>query len=172
MASSVDFWVNGAAVAVEASPSRSLLSVLRTELGLKGSRFGCGAGTCGACHVLVDDHAVPACDTPLWAINGKSVTTVEGLGTSERPHPLQVAFIECQALQCGYCVSGVLISAAALLRANPRPSEGEVRVALDRNLCRCGAQNRMVQAVLRAAGDETRGPAGVGVESDEHDAAR
>ena len=101
--------------------------------------------------MLIDGQAVAACDTPLWAAAGKDITTVEGLGTPERPHPLQSAFIAEQAMQCGYCVSGILISAAALLARNRDPSEAEVRAALDRNLCRCGAHNRMVRAVLRAA---------------------
>jgi nicotinate dehydrogenase subunit A len=128
-----------------------LLAALRGELGLTGTRFGCGANQCGACLVLVDDRAVASCDTPLWAVAGKDVVTVEGLGTPERPHPLQAAFVAEQAMQCGYCVSGILISAAALLARNPEPSEAEIRAALDRNLCRCGAHNRMVRAVLRAA---------------------
>jgi nicotinate dehydrogenase subunit A len=99
----------------------------------------------------VGDHAVTACDTPLWSVADKDVTTLEGLGSAEHPHPLQRAFIAEQAMQCGYCVSGILISAAALLRQNPKPTETEVRAALDRNLCRCGSQNRMVRAILRAA---------------------
>ena len=125
--------------------------MLRGELGLTATHFGCGVSQCGACNVLIDGQAVAACDTPLWAAAGKSITTVEGLGTPERPHPLQSAFIAEQAMQCGYCVSGILISAAALLARNSDPSEAEVRAALDRNLCRCGAHNRMVRAVLRAA---------------------
>ena len=152
MADSVRFVLNGVETAVEADPAAPLLSVLRGPLGLTGSRFGCGAGQCGACNVLLDGRAVASCDTPLWAVEGKSVTTVEGLGTPERPHPLQEAFVAEQAMQCGYCVSGVLVSAAALLAQNPDPTEAEVRAALDRNLCRCGAHNRMVRAVLRAAG--------------------
>ena len=143
--------VNGIDRAVEVDPATSLLAVLRGELGLTATHFGCGIRQCGACNVLIDGHAVAACDTPLWAAAGKSVTTVEGLGTPERPHPLQSAFIAEQAMQCGYCVSGILISAAALLARNVDPSEGEVRAALDGNLCRCGAHNRMVRAVLRAA---------------------
>jgi len=101
--------------------------------------------------VLVGDHAITACDTPLWSVADKDVTTIAGLGTSEHPHPLQRAFIAEQAMQCGYCVSGILISAAALLKRNPSPTSREVKEALDRNLCRCGSQNRMVRAVLRAA---------------------
>ena len=151
MTEGVRFVLNGVETAVEADPATPLLSVLRGALGLIGARFGCGAGQCGACNVLIDGRAVAACDTPLWAAAGKSVTTVEGLGTRERPHPLQEAFVAEQAMQCGYCVSGILVGAAALLARNPDPSEAEVREALDRNLCRCGAHNRMVRAVLRAA---------------------
>ena len=143
--------VNGVEREVSADPATPLLAILRGPLGLTGSRFGCGANQCGACHVLLGDRAVASCDMPLWAAEGKEITTVEGLGTPDHPHPLQSAFVAEQAMQCGYCVSGILISAAALLRRNPDPTEAEVRTALDRNLCRCGAQNRMVRAVLRAA---------------------
>jgi len=151
MAQAVRLRVNGAERAVEADPAISLLSVLRGPLGLTAAHFGCGANQCGACNVLIDGQAVAACDTPLWAAAGKDITTVEGLGTPDEPHPLQRAFIAEQAMQCGYCISGILVSAAALLRRNPDPSEAEVRAALDRNLCRCGAHNRIVRAVLRAA---------------------
>jgi len=143
--------LNGVERRVDADPSTPLIALLRGPLGLAATRFGCGTGGCGACHVLVDGHAVTSCDTPLWAVAGKAVTTVEGLGTPENRHPLQSALIAEQALQCGYCISGILISAAALLRRRPDPTEAEVRAALDRNLCRCGAQNRIVRAVLRAA---------------------
>jgi nicotinate dehydrogenase subunit A len=143
--------VNGVDRVVEADPETPLLSALRGPLGLMGTRFGCGLNQCGACNVLVDGRAVASCDLPLSAAAGKDVTTVEGLGSPDQPDPLQSAFIAEQAMQCGYCISGVLISAAALLRRNPDPSEAEVRAALDRNLCRCGAHNRMVRAVLRAA---------------------
>ena len=143
--------LNGADRVVEADPEAPLLSALRGPLGLMGTRFGCGLNQCGACNVLVDGRAVASCDLPLSAAAGKDVTTVEGLGSPEQPHPLQSAFTAEQAMQCGYCISGILISAAALLRRNPDPSEAEVRTALDRNLCRCGAHNRMVRAVLRAA---------------------
>jgi nicotinate dehydrogenase subunit A len=145
--------VNGEARDVSAEPTAKLLDVLRGALGLTGTHFGCGSNQCGACHVLIDGHAVASCDTPLWAVLGKQITTVEGLGTPERPHPLQRAFIAEQAMQCGYCISGVLISAAALLKAHPHPSETQVRAALDRNLCRCGSHNRIVRAVLRAAAE-------------------
>ncbi|HKV00378.1 MAG TPA: (2Fe-2S)-binding protein [Vineibacter sp.] len=147
----VRFCVNGVEQRIDAAPATSLLAVLRDTLGLTGTRFGCGTGQCGACFVLIDNRAVAACDTPLWAVADKDVITIEGLGTAEAPHPLQTAFIAEQALQCGYCVSGIIISAAALLAANPTPTETEVCAALDRNLCRCGAHNRMVRAVLRAA---------------------
>jgi nicotinate dehydrogenase subunit A len=143
--------VNGAEREIAADPATPLLSVLRGTLGLTAAHFGCGANQCGACFVLVDGQAVASCDTPLWAVAGKDIVTLEGLGTPERPHPLQRSFIAEQAMQCGYCISGIIISAAALLRRNPDPSEAEVREALDRNLCRCGAHNRIVRAVLRAA---------------------
>ena len=151
MSETIKLRVNGIEQAIAADPATPLLSVLRSSLGLTATHFGCGANQCGACHVLIDDHAVAACDTPLWSAAGKEVTTAEGLGTPERPHALQLAFIAEQAAQCGYCTSGILISAAALLKKRPQPSEVEVRAALDRNLCRCGAHNRIVRAVLRAA---------------------
>jgi nicotinate dehydrogenase subunit A len=147
----IEISVNGVARSFEAEATSTLLSALRDHCDLKGSRFGCGLGVCGACNVLVDGRAIHACDTPLWAVQGKSVTTIEGLGTPQAPHPLQEAFIAFQAMQCGYCASGIMISAAALLESNPAPSEAEVRAALDDNLCRCGAQNRMVAAIMTAA---------------------
>ena len=149
----IRFSLNGVETDVDADPDSSLLSILRGPLGMTSPHFGCGANECGACNVIVGDHAVAACDTPLWSVEGKNVTTVEGLGSAEKPHPLQSAFIAEQALQCGYCVPGILMSAAALLMQNPRPSDPEVRAALDRNLCRCGSHNRMVRAVLRAAAE-------------------
>jgi nicotinate dehydrogenase subunit A len=154
---SVRFRLNGADTEIDADPDRSLLDILRGHLNVTGPHFGCGAGECGACNVIVGEHAVSACDTPLWSVVGKDVTTIEGLGTSEHPHPLQRAFIAEQALQCGYCVSGILMSAAALLKRNPSPTSREVKEALDRNLCRCGSHNRMVRAVLRAAEEMAAG---------------
>lgn len=148
---SIRFRLNGVATEVDTDPASPLLDVLRGELGLTGPHFGCGSGECGACRVIVGDHAVTSCDTPLWSVADKDVTTLEGLGDPAHPHPLQRAFIAEQAMQCGYCVSGVMMSAAALLMQNPTPSDADVRAALDRNLCRCGAQNRMVRAVLAAA---------------------
>ena len=146
------FTLNGVESAIESDPDTPLLYILRNDLGLKGTRFGCGSGQCGACFVLIDGHAAPACDTPLWSAAGKSVTTIEGLGRAGRLHPLQEAFLAEQAAQCGYCTSGVLISAAGLLARNPRPAETEVRAALDRNLCRCGSHVRVLRAVMAASG--------------------
>ena len=143
--------VNGTEHAITAAGDTSLLYVLRNDLGLKAAHFGCGTGECGACRVLLDGRAVASCDTPLWAAAGKNITTVEGLGDEAHPHPLQSAFIAEQAGQCGYCLPGILISAAALLGDKPMPNESEVRAALDQNLCRCGSHNRIVRAVLRAA---------------------
>ena len=151
--------VNGAQHAVEAAEDTPLVYALRNQLGLKGTRYGCGPDQCGACYSLLDDRAVPACDTPLWAAAGKRITTVEGLGTPERPHALQRAFIVEQAAQCGYCSSGILVTCAALLARNPDPSDVEVRAALDRHLCRCGTHNRIVRAVLRAARELRSGQA-------------
>jgi nicotinate dehydrogenase subunit A len=149
----IRFRLNGVETDIDADPDTSLLAILRGQLGMTGPHFGCGAGECGACNVIVGDHAVTACDTPLWSIADKDVTTIEGLGDAQKPHPLQRAFIAEQALQCGYCVSGILMSAAALLMRNPNPTDTEVRAALDLNLCRCGSHNRMVRAVLRAAAE-------------------
>jgi nicotinate dehydrogenase subunit A len=151
----IRFRLNGAEMEVDAAPDRTLLDLLRGELGLRGTHFGCGANECGACYVMVGDRAIASCDMPLWSVADKDVTTVEGLGTAEHPHVLQRAFIAEQAMQCGYCVPGILISAASLLKRNPSPTEAEVREALDRNLCRCGSHNRMVRAVLRAALERT-----------------
>ncbi|APO51663.1 nicotinate dehydrogenase subunit A [Bradyrhizobium diazoefficiens] len=149
----IQFQLNGTATAVDADPDQRLLDVLRGRLGVTGPHFGCGANECGACYVMVDGRAMASCDMPMWSVAGKDVVTIEGLGTAEQPHALQRAFISEQAMQCGYCVSGILISAAALLKRNPSPTEAEVRTALDRNLCRCGSHNRMVRAVLRAASE-------------------
>ena len=150
----VSFVLNRRPVSVDADASRTLLDVLRNALGLTGTRQGCGENQCGACRVIVDGRAVAACDTPLWAVAGKSVTTIEGLGTPQAPHPLQRAFLAEQAAQCGYCTAGVLVGAAALLAREPSPDEARVREALDAHLCRCGSHNRIVRAVLRAASGE------------------
>ena len=143
--------VNGVERVVPADPDTPLLYVLRNDLDLKGTRFGCGSGECGACYVIIEGHAVASCDTPLWSAAGKDILTVEGLGREGRLHPLQQAFIDEQAAQCGYCASGIMMSAAALLANNPAPTDAEIRAALDKNLCRCGTHNRIVRAVQRAA---------------------
>jgi nicotinate dehydrogenase subunit A len=146
----IQLTVNGAAVEVEAAPETPLLSVLRNELGLKGSRFGCGLGQCGACFVRVDDAVVPSCDTPLWSVEGRSVTTVEGLSDDGRLHRVQQAFLDEQAAQCGFCISGILVNAATLLDREEQPDVATVVQALQRNLCRCGVQRRIVRAVVSA----------------------
>ena len=143
--------VNGIECSVDSDGGTLLLDALRNTLGLKGTRFGCGAERCGACFVIVDGQAVPSCSTPISAVAGKSISTIEGLGNRGKPHALQQAFIAEQAAQCGYCTSGMLMSAAALLQRTPHPTQVQVREALDRNLCRCGTYNRVVRAVLRAA---------------------
>ena len=153
MSEATTFTVNGLQHTVHAEPGTPLLYILRNDLKLKGAKFGCGIGLCGSCTVLMDGHNVMACDTPLWAAAGKSITTIEGLGNIAAPHALQQAFITEQAAQCGYCISGVIMSAAALLARNPDPSVTEIKQALARNLCRCGSHTRIIKAVQRAAGE-------------------
>jgi nicotinate dehydrogenase subunit A len=148
--------VNGQRRSVAAGPDTPLLYVLRNDLGLVGSRFGCGTGQCGACFVIIEGKAVPSCDTPLWSVEKKSITTVEGLAKGGELHPVQKALLAEQAAQCGFCISGIAVSAAAFLQTHPSPTEKQVREALDRNLCRCGAHNRVVRAVLRAAKEMQR----------------
>ena len=148
----LSFSVNGAAVVVNGDPDTPLLTALRNDLGLTGSRFGCGLGLCGACFVQLDGEVVPSCDTPLWAVEGRDVVTVEGLGDGATLHPVQQALLDHQAAQCGFCTSGIAVNAAALLTKDPRPDRRTVVEALDRNLCRCGVQRRVVDAVLDAAG--------------------
>lgn len=145
--------VNGKAHAVDADPETPLLYVLRNELKLKGARFGCGMGQCGACMVIVDGKAVQSCDVPASVVAGKAITTIEGIGAAGALQPLQRAFIEEQAAQCGYCATGIIMSAKALLDANPRPSEEQIKAALARNLCRCGTHQRILRAIRRAAGE-------------------
>lgn len=147
----VTFQLNGHPVSVPGQSGQSLLDLLRNTLQLKATRMGCGQGQCGACRVMLDGHAVAACETPVWAIEGKSVTTVEGLGQRSAPHALQTAFIEEQAMQCGFCTSGILMSAAALLQRQPQPSRQDIVQAIDGHLCRCGAHNRVVRAIEKAA---------------------
>jgi len=147
----INIKVNGATHSVPAEPDTPLLYVLRNDLGLNGAKFGCGLAQCGACTVLVDGKPVRSCVTPIDALGQSEITTVEGLGTLEHPHPLQAAFIAEQAAQCGYCIAGMIMAAKALLDRNPQPSPAEVRQGLAENLCRCGTHNRIVRAVLRAA---------------------
>jgi len=143
--------VNGNGRQVTAEPDMPLLYVLRNDLNLRGPRFGCGLGQCGACTVIIDGKAARSCITPLSSVGRKAVTTLEGLGSSRRPHRIQKAFIDAQAAQCGYCINGMIMTAKAFLDRNPRPSEGEVRRALAGNLCRCGTHPRIIDAVMRAA---------------------
>jgi nicotinate dehydrogenase subunit A len=144
--------VNGRTVSVSVDdPDTPLLYVLRNELGLHGPRFGCGLGQCGACTVHVEGAAVRSCVTPLSAVTGR-IVTLEGLGTDAAPHPVQQAFIDEQAVQCGYCINGMIMQSAALLARNPKPTEPEVKAELANNLCRCGTHLRIVRAVMRAAG--------------------
>jgi nicotinate dehydrogenase subunit A len=143
--------LNGHEQAIEADLDTPLLYVLRDELGLNGAKFGCGLGQCGACTVVVDGRAVFSCLTPVGVLAGRSVRTVEGLGTAEAPNAVQHAFIEEQAAQCGYCIAGMVMRAQALLEHNPHPSEREIRKAMAVNLCRCGTHMRILAAVRRAA---------------------
>jgi len=147
----ISITVNGAAHQVVADAETPLLYVLRNDLKLKGARFGCGLGQCGTCTVIVDGKAVQSCDVPVSAVVGKAVTTIEGIRADGGLHPLQQAFIDEQAAQCGYCVSGIIMAAKALLDANLRASDAEIREALARNLCRCGTHQRILRAIRRAA---------------------
>ena len=146
-----DIKVNGAVHSVPAEPDTPLLYVLRNDLGLNAARFGCGVGQCGTCTVLVDGAPVRSCIMPIGTLGQSEITTLEGLGTIEQPHPLQAAFIEEQAAQCGYCIPGIIMMAKALLDRKKQPSEAEVRLALASNLCRCGTHNRIVRAILKVA---------------------
>ena len=152
MTQSLNFEVNGKRVSVTpSSDDTPLLDVLRNALGLMGTRFGCGLEQCGCCTVLIDGHPEKSCAKPVWSVAGKSVTTIEGLGTKDNPHPLQQAFLDEQAGQCGYCLSGIIVSAKALLDINPSPTRAEIAAALDGNICRCGSHNRIIRAVAKAA---------------------
>ena len=152
MPTKFDFSVNDEAVSVSLDNEETpLLDVLRNELGLIGTRFGCGLEQCGCCMVLIDSAPEKRCTKPVWSVAGKKIVTVEGLGSAERPHPLQQAFINEQAGQCGYCLAGILIAAKALLDKNPKPSRAEIAQALDGNICRCGSHNRIMRAVEKAA---------------------
>ncbi len=159
MATDCIITVNGATHRVGASSETPLLYVLRNELALNGPQFGCGVGQCGACTVLVDGGPVRSCTLPVSKAVGKEITTLEGLGRVENPHPVQQAFIELQAAQCGYCANGMIMTAVSLIEKNPSPSEEEIKRGLDGNLCRCGTHLRIVRAVKRAAELSTNGGA-------------
>jgi nicotinate dehydrogenase subunit A len=147
----VVLFVNGQRVSLLLDPGTALLYALRNDLGLKGTRFGCGLGQCGTCAVLVDGRPVESCETPLSAVAGRHVTTVEGLAAGGRLDPVQQAVLEDSAGQCGYCLPGILVAAAALLESNPAPTDDQIRAALDGHLCRCGAQPGIIRAIGRAA---------------------
>jgi nicotinate dehydrogenase subunit A len=149
--------VNGSARTVEVPKGTPLLEVLRNDLNLKSVKFGCGVGLCGACVVWINGHPTPSCETPIEYVDGAEIQTLEGIGSETHPHPLQSAFLENQAGQCGYCLSGILMAAAALLRDNPTPTRNDVRTALERNLCRCGTHQRIIDGVLSAARGESQG---------------
>ncbi|HEY2483182.1 MAG TPA: (2Fe-2S)-binding protein [Caulobacteraceae bacterium] len=150
MVRDLELSINGETRRLQVDDTASLLDVLRGDLGLKAARFGCGAGECGACSVLVDGEDKASCQIEVGNLAGKAITTLEGIGTRERPHPLQTAMLELQAGQCGYCLAGIIVAAKALLDRNPDPSRAEVAQALDGHLCRCGAHNRIMAAVAVA----------------------
>ena len=153
MAETFKLRVNGRDCEVQAEPNTPLLYILRNDLKLKGTRFGCGEGQCGACNVLLDGHAVSSCDTPLWSVPSHEITTIEGIGGPDAGglHPVQQAFIDEQAIQCGYCIDGIIIAAVALLAREPNPSDAQIVASLDRNLCRCGTHVRVLRAIRAAA---------------------
>ena len=143
--------VNGRVHQIRAEPDMPLLYALRNDVGLHGPRFGCGLGQCGACTVHVDGKAIRSCSVPVAAAVGRRIVTLEGLGTPSKPHPLQTAFTDLQAVQCGYCINGMIMQAAAYLKANPKPTEEQIRAALSENICRCGTHTRILAAVKRAS---------------------
>ncbi len=156
--SAISFTVNGRAHSVDTDPATPLLYVLSDDLGLRGPKFGCGLGQCGACTVIVRGRAVRSCVTPVSTMSGADITTLEGLGTVEHPHPIQQAFIDEQAAQCGFCLSGVILTAKAFLDQNPKASEAEIQQALSGVLCRCFAHTRMLQAIAPLRGDAAMTP--------------
>src|SRR6476661_9261315 len=147
--------VNGKELPVDVAPDQRLLYVLRDDLDLTGTKYGCGEGQCGACTVLVDDTPVRSCMTPIGSVAGKRITTIEGIAENGRLHPIQQAFLDAGAFQCGYCTSGMIVAAVALFRKNAKPSVTEIRQALNGNICRCGTYPRIVEAVRKAAGAKT-----------------
>ncbi|UCD52521.1 MAG: (2Fe-2S)-binding protein [Phycisphaerales bacterium] len=151
MEMTITFTVNGAERTVTTDPERPLLDVLREDLGLTGTKYGCGEGRCGACSVLMDGERVPSCVTPVSEADGKSIRTIEGVSEGDSLHPVQEAFLEAGAMQCGYCTSGMVIAAAALLERNPNPTDEEIVMGMNTNLCRCNGYTKILQAVRRAA---------------------
>ncbi len=149
--STISLKVNGRTQSVDADPETPLLYVLRNDLKQNGPKFGCGVGQCGSCSVIIEGEAVRSCVTPVGSVKGQSITTLEGLGTPDKPHPIQKAWIEEQAVQCGYCMNGHIMNAKVLLDKNPRPTEAEIRKGLEDVLCRCGTYYRVIRAVKRAA---------------------
>jgi aerobic-type carbon monoxide dehydrogenase small subunit (CoxS/CutS family) len=156
VAKPIELHVNGAALRVAAESERSLLSVLRDDLDLTGTKYGCGEGQCGACTVLIDGHPQRSCLTPVGSVAGKQITTIEGLAPAGKLHPLQHAFLELGAMQCGYCTSGMIMAAAGLLKRNPNPTRAEIIRHMDGNLCRCGAYPRIIAAIQTAAKEKSQ----------------
>ncbi|HZS53008.1 MAG TPA: (2Fe-2S)-binding protein [Bryobacteraceae bacterium] len=146
----MDLVINGTRTSVSVDPARPLLFVLRNELDYTGAKYGCGEGQCGACTVLIDGEPHRSCVTPVGIVAGKEITTIEGLADGDKLHPVQQAFIECDAMQCGYCTGGMVLSSVALLRKNPSPTEAQIKQALEGNVCRCGTYNRILSAVQKA----------------------
>jgi len=159
LTSVIAFSVNGAQRAATEAAEIPLIYILRNDLKLKGTRFGCGQGVCGCCTVLLDGRSVQSCNTPMSAVEGRTVTTIEGLGSGASLHPLQEAFIEEQAGQCGYCLTGIIMGAAALLSRNPSPTDAQIRSDLDIHLCRCGSYDRILRAIRRANQKMSKGRA-------------
>ena len=151
MSADREITVNGTKHRVTAAPDTPLLYVLRNEIGLNGPKFGCGLAQCGACTIHVGGDAVRSCITPVSAVGNRAITTLEGLGTPDKPHPLQEAFIDEQAAQCGYCINGMIMTAAVFLKKTPKPTDAQIRSALSGNLCRCGTHMRILRAIRRAA---------------------
>jgi aerobic-type carbon monoxide dehydrogenase small subunit (CoxS/CutS family) len=157
MTRKISFSINGKPTTLDLDPERMLLWILRTELGLTGTKFGCGEGLCGSCSVLVDGRVERACQLPVGKVEGTKVLTVEGLASGDRLHPLQSAFVEHDALQCGFCTPGMIMNAVGLLTANPKPSRQQILDSMENNLCRCGAHKRIVEAIESAAATMRKG---------------
>jgi nicotinate dehydrogenase subunit A len=151
MPQTISLRINGATHDVAVEPDTPLLYILRNDIALNGAKFGCGLGQCGACTVIIDGSAVRSCRSPVGKVAGKEITTIEGLGTIDKPHPMQAAFITEQAAQCGYCINGMVMAATAFVAKTPNPTDDQIRDGLAQNLCRCGTHNRIVRAIQRGA---------------------